>query len=107
MVLTSWKNIARYLNCGVRTAQRWERHSQLPVHRVSSSKRSQVIALSEDIDKWVHRSRKELPPTDAALQRHMQIIAGLENSISEQRKLLNLLRDERLLLRDRRERRKF
>ena len=32
-VLSSWKDIARYMGKGVRTVQRWERHLGLPVRR--------------------------------------------------------------------------
>ena len=32
-VLSSWKDIAKYMGKGVRTVQRWERHLGLPVRR--------------------------------------------------------------------------
>ena len=34
--LDSWKEIAAYLNRGVRTVRRWEREEGLPVHRHAS-----------------------------------------------------------------------
>ena len=51
-MLTSWKEIAAYLNKGVRTVQRWEVDLALPVRRPVAN-RSVVIALTEDIDAWV------------------------------------------------------
>jgi len=51
-VLSGWKEIAQYLGCGVRTAQRWER-SGLPVLRPVSGKLSHVLALPQDIERWL------------------------------------------------------
>ncbi|HZX10209.1 MAG TPA: hypothetical protein VFG01_04615 [Acidobacteriota bacterium] len=31
--LISWKEIASYLNCKIRTCQRWEKESGLPVQK--------------------------------------------------------------------------
>ena len=57
MLLNSWKEIAEYLNCGVRTAQRWHRDLHLPVTRVRSGRRGPVMARSEALDDWmIHRS---------------------------------------------------
>jgi TolA-binding protein len=52
-ILNSWKEIATYLDRGVRTAQRWERELQLPVHRIGSGKRSPVYALSTELRFWL------------------------------------------------------
>ena len=49
--LTSWKEIAHYLNVNVRTAQKWEREKSLPVHR-SSGARSRVSADVASLDAW-------------------------------------------------------
>ena len=59
MILKGWKDIAKYLGCGVRTVQRWERLS-LPVRRPAKRKRSAVVAVSAEIDAWVKRHA----PTD-------------------------------------------
>jgi len=54
-VLTSWKEIARYLNKAVRTVQRWERERGLPVRRMGENDRkSSIIAMPEELDEWVH-----------------------------------------------------
>ena len=50
--LDSWKEIAAYLNRGVRTVQRWERTAGLPIHRVPHEKRGGVYALSGELHAW-------------------------------------------------------
>jgi predicted DNA-binding transcriptional regulator AlpA len=53
-VLSSWKDIARYLGKGVRTVQRWERHLGLPVRRpIGSSQKSAVVLYRGDVDAWL------------------------------------------------------
>lgn len=53
MILSGWKEIAQYLRCGIRTAQRWQSKG-LPVKRVYPGHRAPVFADSEEIDSWVH-----------------------------------------------------
>ncbi|HZR28977.1 MAG TPA: hypothetical protein VFA71_09360 [Terriglobales bacterium] len=69
IILNSWKEIAKYLGRGVRTAQRWERDLALPVRRPRGKERSAVIAVSSDIDAWLKRcpvqdvsSKKQISP---------------------------------------------
>jgi hypothetical protein len=53
-VLSSWKDIAKYLGKGVRTVQRWERHLGLPVRRpVGASQKSAVVLYRGDVDAWL------------------------------------------------------
>src|ERR1700733_7635812 len=53
-VLSSWKDIAKYLGKGVRTVQRWERHLGLPVRRpVGASQKSAVVVYRGDVDAWL------------------------------------------------------
>src|SRR5579883_1932060 len=52
-VFNSWKAIARYLGCGVRTAQRWEVQLGLPVRRPRTKLRSSVIASRAELDGWI------------------------------------------------------
>src|SRR3569832_2316839 len=51
-VLTCWKDIANFLGCGVRTAQRWERTLGLPVHRPANESRQIVAAFVDEIEAW-------------------------------------------------------
>lgn len=52
-VLTSWKDIARYMGKGVRTVQRWEMDFGLPVRRPQGSNKKAVLARPSDLDAWV------------------------------------------------------
>jgi hypothetical protein len=52
-VLNSWKEIARYLDRGVRTVQRWETELGLPVRRPHGHGRSAVFAIRADVDAWL------------------------------------------------------
>jgi hypothetical protein len=49
--LTSWKEIADYLNVSVRTAQSWEHERGLPVQRMPGEK-GRVLTTVEDLDRW-------------------------------------------------------
>ena len=51
--LKSWRQIASYLNRGVRTVQRWNLYAGLPVHRVGPA-RTPVVAFRSEIDAWMH-----------------------------------------------------
>ncbi len=55
-VLHSWKEIAAYVACGVRTVQRWEHEHGLPVRRVGERKRTAIMAFPDEIDAWLRRA---------------------------------------------------
>jgi len=52
-VLMGWKDIARYLNMGVRTVQRYERERALPVRRPWGNWKGPVLATKSELDVWV------------------------------------------------------
>ena len=53
-VLSSWKDIARYVGKGVRTVQRWEHELGLPVRRPNGvSQKSSVVLYRADLDLWL------------------------------------------------------
>lgn len=54
LVLNSWKEIASYVGRGVRTIQRYEQGQGFPVHRISGSAHSSVMAFPGEIDRWLH-----------------------------------------------------
>ena len=68
MILKGWKDIAKYLGCGLRTAQRWEGMG-LPVRRPAHQQRSAVVALTEDIDAWVKGEPGQATVTETSKQR--------------------------------------
>src|SRR5688500_17764829 len=61
--LDGWKAIAAHLGRSVRSAQRWERDLQLPVHRIPTPDGGQLVyARATEIDAWrrQHDSNAEL-----------------------------------------------
>ncbi len=72
-VLTSWKDIAKYLGKGVRTAQRWEAELGLPVRRPKQEGKSVVLAIPEEIDAWVHSHRQREPGDSARTHKQLRI----------------------------------
>ncbi len=50
--LDCWKEIAAYLKRGVRTVQRWERLSGLPVHRLELDRQGSVFAYKSELNTW-------------------------------------------------------
>jgi hypothetical protein len=93
--LTSWKEIAEYMRCGVRTVQRYERDLGLPVRRPTGKSRGSVMATRIEIDAWVTagpiRETFKLvriarnPPTQAQAEK-------IENGLTEMRKLREQMR---------------
>lgn len=66
ILLTCWKDIARYMGKGVRTVQRWEQTLDLPVRRPrGNAYKSAVVARPEDLEVWLasrwSRRRQENP----------------------------------------------
>jgi hypothetical protein len=53
--LNGWKEISAYIQCGVRTAQRWEAGSGMPVHRPALQDSRAVVSFSDELDVWVSR----------------------------------------------------
>jgi len=50
--LDSWKEIATFLNRGVRTVQRWEATEGLPIRRHQHQKLGSVFALKSEVAAW-------------------------------------------------------
>lgn len=55
-ILNGWKEIASYLGKGVRSVQRYERESGLPVHRPAGRYKGSVIATKAELDAWITAS---------------------------------------------------
>lgn len=68
--LESWGEIAAYLRRDIRTVQRWERHSGLPVRRLQVGKLATVYAYRSELDKWFlerqPKAENDEPPLDAS-----------------------------------------
>ncbi len=76
--LDSWKEIAGYLNRGVRTVQRWEREEDLPVHRLHHEKLGSVYAFQSELDSWLvsrrDRLENEPPPAEGDFGRSIAVL---------------------------------
>ena len=92
-VLSSWKDIAKYLGKGVRTVQRWERHLGLPVRRPNgASQKSAVLLYRGDVDAWLatrfsaralrnewHVAQPIFPPARSTLREGIRTARALRN----------------------------
>jgi len=91
-VLTSWKDIARYMGKGVRTVQRWEQDFGLPVRRPLGSNKKAVLARPRDLDAWValrcgSRALTLAPPIDGKRGQSVVALASLAAQIQTSRML--------------------
>ena len=55
-MLSTWKEIADYLDCDIRTCRRWEGKYGLPVHRIDETSNARVYAYENEIDQWLNRN---------------------------------------------------
>ena len=55
-MLNGWKEIAGHIERSVRTAQRWEAHMGLPVHRPAQKESGVVMAFGDELDRWICRT---------------------------------------------------
>ena len=79
-MLNSWKEIASFLDRGVRTVQRWERELQLPVHRIGKGKRSPVYALAPELKFWIATSGNDSAPQRRVGSKVVALSLGKQNS---------------------------
>jgi len=93
-VLTSWKDIARYMGKGVRTVQRWEQDFGLPVRRPYGSNKKAILARPRDLDAWVamrcgSRTTFEIPDRDPDSLRtsHLARLCALNAEVQTARML--------------------
>lgn len=56
--ITGWKDIAVFLGCSVRTAQRFERELGLPLHRTQVSKGAVVRGYPSELRAWLENRSK-------------------------------------------------
>jgi hypothetical protein len=91
-LLNSWKEIATYLNRGIRTVQRWEADLGMPIRRPRGKGRSAVLAVRCELDGWIKAC-----PTERR-QVNLQQIEPLRASTLELRRLRTDLNDSRVQL---------
>jgi hypothetical protein len=100
-VLTSWKDIARYMGKGVRTVQRWEQDFGLPVRRPKGSNKKAVLARPRDLDAWVATrcvSRSELSRPASPLTHSRQASIAALLALSAKIETARQLRDSNQIL---------
>jgi len=94
LLLSSWKGIANYLQCGVRSAQRWETECGLPVRRPGGGDRHHVFAFSQDLDEWLGRSHPSSEQKDAPILRQAELRRELALLRARQKQLTAQLREQ-------------
>jgi phage terminase Nu1 subunit (DNA packaging protein) len=98
-VLNSWKEIAQYVNRGVRTVQRWEAELHLPVRRPRGKGRSAVIAMRSEIDLWLKACPLE-KLEDSADRTISPLCRQTRNLVAESQQLRNNVSQSRLMVAD-------
>jgi hypothetical protein len=58
-LLRSWKAIAAHLQVDVRTVQRWQAKTDIPIYREGSGGRGHPTAYIEELDDWLTQRRPE------------------------------------------------
>lgn len=76
--LNSWKEIACYLQSGVRTVQRWEKTEDLPVYRHLHNKLGSVYSFKSELDVW-HRNRSSPISPSGGLHKTMIAVLPFRN----------------------------
>ena len=92
MILNGWNEIAKYIRCGVRTAQRWEVKG-LPISRPIPGLRAHVVAYPQQLDSWLKRSN-DRPSGMAKAQTDIEHTQQLLATLSQERRLLRLRIDK-------------
>jgi hypothetical protein len=98
-ILSGWKQIANYMEKGVRTVQRYERELALPVRRPAGKSGGSVIATSAELDAWVKaspiRDQFELKRPGAnsemlqQLKRNVELMSRLRTETQQARQALS------------------
>jgi len=85
--LSSWKEIAQYVGKGVRTVQRWERETGLPVRSHHGEGKGKVLAFPQEIDRWMQSAftRNDNDDNDASELTHLRL--RVEELLAENREL--------------------
>jgi hypothetical protein len=101
MTLSGWKEIAKHLGCGVRTAQRWQALG-LPIQRIGRGIRAPVVADSEKIDRWFANGGRipvDLARFETAIEASKRLLTeiaaqqgSLRENVSSMRTILNEFR---------------
>jgi len=88
-VLFGWKEIANFLDAGVRTAQRYERNHGLPVRRPAGKSAGAVMATVAELEAWVNA--RPLARVYKFSDQHRPVLAweGLQAGIRRMHRLMD------------------
>jgi hypothetical protein len=95
-VLRSWREVARYMNRGVRTVQRWEKFLNLPVHRIES--KGEVFAFTAEVDAWFQSFAKGATQLEVKDDDHWREVAEQASQEEDPAKLIQLIQELNQLL---------
>lgn len=98
-ILNGWKEISSHIERGVRTAQRWEIHLGMPVHRPALKDRSAVVAFTDELDRWLSRTAADTlnangEASDKTLMRVHQNLSTLGLHTSELASRTRVLKEQ-------------
>jgi hypothetical protein len=94
--LSGWKEIAKYLGKAVRTVQRYERQSGLPVRRPAGKPWGSVVGVRAELDGWVKSSPiREVFPLRNEPYEYLSPAQAIKRGVSE----LTQLREQMSTLR--------
>ncbi len=97
--LNSWKEIAVYMQAGIRTLQRWELELGMPIHRFTDGSHSRVFAFAKELDLWTlsraeprgHRRELHRQSSVKAMELRMRATELCEQSRALQREVSSQL----------------
>ena len=72
-LLSSWKEIAAYLDCNERTCRRWEKRYGLPVCRIDLTSKTRVYSYKEELDKWLRERFNSKSVSQSRITRHFRL----------------------------------
>ena len=87
-VLESWKDIAKFLNRGVRTVQRWEQQEHLPVYRIGTGSRSPVFAFEPELTAWLRGRTTKRRATSSPLPGNAPRLLQISSQLKDQHRAL-------------------
>jgi PAS domain-containing protein len=81
-LLTSWKDVARYLGKTTRTVQRWEKQFGLPIHRPPNQRTGVILARCEEVEQWIQSCATSLPHNRRSARNFERSAAHIHPTIS-------------------------
>ena len=88
-IFSGWKSIAKYLDKGVRTVQRYEREHGLPVRRPAGRRKGSVVATKAELDAWLTAGpiRQQFRIARTGPEMSIGALQALKQSVEDMRQL--------------------